>query len=164
MLTRRMKGLKNLNYWERLRRLKMISTERRTERYKIFYTWKMLNGTVPNIGIQTATVESSRTGFSVKVPPRSGSKDIVKTLKDQFFTIHGPRLYNSLPRCLRERGGSLESFKCSLDQFLMTVPDCPVLAGYQPNNPGLNGWSSNSIMDWVRNNQTLLDWSPSCPV
>ena len=47
-----------------------------------------------------------------------------------------------------------------VDCFLMTVPDRPVLAGYQPNNPGLNGWSSNSIFDWVRNYPEIQQWTP----
>ena len=164
LLTRRMRGLSHLNYWDRLTRLKMISTERRTERYKIIYMWKIINGLVPDIGVQISSVESSRTGLTVRVPPKSGSKEIVQTLKDQYFTTHGPRLFNSLPKSLRERGSTLDSFKERLDQFLMSVPDRPVLAGYQPNNPGLNGWSSNSIMDWVRNYPSLLDWSPVCSV
>ena len=160
LLTRKMRGLKSLNYWERLERLKMISTERRTERYKILYMWKIVNGLVPDLGIQIATEEDSRLGLTIKIPAKSGSRDLVQTMKDQYFTTHGPRLLNSLPKCIRVRGTTMEAFKCLVDSFLMTVPDRPVLAGYQTNNPGVNGWNSNSIVDWIRNNPSLQDWSP----
>ena len=138
----------------------MISTERRTERYKVFYLWKMLTGLVPNIGVEVATEESTRTGLTVKIPPKSGSKESVQTLKDQFFMTHAPRLFNSLPKCIRDRKLSMDSFKSLVDSFLMTVPDCPVLAGYPLNNPGVNGRNSNSVVDWIRNNPALQDWIP----
>ena len=120
----------------------------------------MLKGLVPNIGIEVFTEESSRVGLTVKIPPKSGSKDSVQTLKDQFFMTHGPRLFNSLPKCIRNRELSMDSFKVLVDSFLMVVPDCPVLAGYQSNNPGINGRNSNSVVDWVRNNPSLMDWIP----
>ena len=160
LLTRRMTGMKKLNYWQRLSTLKMLSTERRTERYKILYLWKSLLGMVPDIGIRIATQEESRLGLTVRVPEKSGSRELVQTLKDQFFTTHGPRLFNSLPKSIRVWGSSLEMFKVKLDMFLMVIPDQPVLAGYQSYNPARNGRNSNSIVDWVRNNPALQLWSP----
>jgi hypothetical protein len=38
-----------LDYWEHLKSLRMCSQERRRERYRIIYTWKILEGQVPNI-------------------------------------------------------------------------------------------------------------------
>jgi len=55
--------ISKLNYWDRLSTLKMYSQERRTERYQIIYTWKILEGTVPNVGIK-----STRQGRLCKVP------------------------------------------------------------------------------------------------
>ena len=158
MITRKMKGMKRYNYWERLQVMKMISTERRTERYKIIYMWKVINGKVPDLGFSFQSLEESRSGLTVKVPPKSGTKDLVQTLKDQFFTVHGPRLFNSMPACIRARGDSMELFKVKLDVFLMTVPDKPVLAGYNTPNTNTAGRQSNSIIDWVRTNPRLLEW------
>ena len=155
-----MSGLQGLNYWERLAQLKMLSCERRSERYKIIYTWKILNGVVPDIGLQLATTEESRLGLTVRVPAKSGSRELVQTLKDQFFSAHGPRLFNSIPKELRARGMSFDMFKARLDLWLMTVPDKPVLAGYISYNPAKSGWNSNSIIDWIRNNPGLQDWCP----
>ena len=43
--------LRDKNYWERLIYLKMNSQERRMERYRIIYIWKILNNLVPNCGV-----------------------------------------------------------------------------------------------------------------
>ena len=49
--TKRIPELKELNYWERLNKLKINSQQRRCERYRILYIWKVLEGLVPNPGI-----------------------------------------------------------------------------------------------------------------
>ena len=46
--TYRVRGLSELNYWERLQDLKLYSLERRRERYGIIYIWKVLQSLVPN--------------------------------------------------------------------------------------------------------------------
>ena len=45
-------AIKDLNYWNQLKRLKMLSLQRRLERYRIICTWKILDGLVPNCGIE----------------------------------------------------------------------------------------------------------------
>ena len=51
IFTARIPSLRNLNYWERISQLKMNSQQRRIERYRIKYTWKILKNKVPNCGI-----------------------------------------------------------------------------------------------------------------
>ena len=41
--TERISGMSDLNYWERLAKLKQLSLQRRRERYSIIHLWKMLN-------------------------------------------------------------------------------------------------------------------------
>ena len=41
----------DMDYWDRLKILKLYSLQRRRERYLIIYTWKVLNGVYPNPGI-----------------------------------------------------------------------------------------------------------------
>ena len=48
-------GMDNLSYWDRLSSLKISSIERRFQRYKIIYTWKIVEGLVPNCGISWNT-------------------------------------------------------------------------------------------------------------
>ena len=43
-----MLALRDLNYWEKLKTLKLYSLERRRERYRIIYTWNILEKNVPN--------------------------------------------------------------------------------------------------------------------
>ena len=49
--TKRIPEVRQLNYWERLKKLKMNSQQRRFERYRIIYIWKILEGLVPNPGV-----------------------------------------------------------------------------------------------------------------
>ena len=48
--TERIEGMYGLNYWQRLEKVKLSSINRRVERFRIFYTWKSLNGKVPSLG------------------------------------------------------------------------------------------------------------------
>ena len=48
--TRKINLSERLTYWERLSKLKLYSLQRRRERYRIIYVWKILEELVPNIG------------------------------------------------------------------------------------------------------------------
>jgi hypothetical protein len=57
--TSRIGGMENINYWERLSHLKLMSLQRRTEWYSILMIWKILQNVAPNCcGIRLA--ETSR--------------------------------------------------------------------------------------------------------
>ena len=149
--TKRVSGLQGLPYWERLERMKLLSTERRQERYKIIYTWKALKGLVPFCGISLAPGSGTRSGQIARVPSLSGTRMAVRTLRDRFLTVEGPRLYNSLPQDLRDLDLSLDAFKGGLDRWLSSsVPDCPPTQGRR--HPATDLWGSpcNSIRSWVR--------------
>ncbi|XP_076053580.1 uncharacterized protein LOC143032597 [Oratosquilla oratoria] len=45
---RHIKGMKDLNYWDRLGALGLYSQQRRRERYRAIYTWKILKSLVPD--------------------------------------------------------------------------------------------------------------------
>ena len=58
-------------YWERLRSLRLYSLERRRERYKIIYVWKMLENLVPNLSTEHNRIKSkmsSRHGRLCVIP------------------------------------------------------------------------------------------------
>ena len=48
IFTRKIPEVKSLNYWQRLAHLNMYSQQRRMERYRAIYVWKILEGLVPN--------------------------------------------------------------------------------------------------------------------
>ena len=126
--TKRIAGMNDKNYWERLEALNLYSLERRRERYMIIYVWKIINGFVPNIDGRNriTTNDSARIGLQCKRPPLiRGSMQRIQTCKDNSFFGKGPKLFNCIPRNIREYKGKLDSFKRQLDKFLQTVPDQP---------------------------------------
>ena len=50
--TKRIPQVKDENYWMRLCSLKINSQQRRLEKYRIIYTWKALEGIVPECGVK----------------------------------------------------------------------------------------------------------------
>ena len=78
------------------------------------------------------TFTSFRYGRKCKVPPvRSNIPERVKTLRYATISLHGVQLFNMLPRCIREITDiTIDDFKTSLDIFLGTIPDEPLLNGY----------------------------------
>ena len=111
-----------MDYWATLKHLKLLSQERRMERYRIIYVWKILEGLTPNCGSETTT--SDRRGREVKIPPVKGIKGRIQTLREASFQIHGPRLFNSLLKSVRNLTSvSVEEFKGSLNKFLEKLPD-----------------------------------------
>ena len=44
----RTEGMEDLNYWQRLTKMNL---QRRHERYKVIYLWKIINGLVPQCNV-----------------------------------------------------------------------------------------------------------------
>ena len=95
--TRRIYGLEDLNYWERLKDLKSYSLERRRERYCIICVWKMLNDLAPNF--------KGDLKIGVYIGERNGIKCVVqrtvlhatqgmKTIREKTLRIRGINLFN----------------------------------------------------------------------
>ena len=51
-------SVSHLSYWDQLASLRLYSLERRRERYIAIYTWKILEGLVPNIGTKHAAISA----------------------------------------------------------------------------------------------------------
>ena len=144
-------GIKEMDYWTRLKTLNLYSVQRRFERYKIIYVWKILQGLVVNPGIEFNDDLGSRTGLTCKIPKHT------MNLREKSFMISGPRLFNSLPKEIREcplksvqdSQVSVNHFKSKLDNFLKDIPDEPNLSGdYSKRMQGINnlGERTNSII------------------
>ena len=152
--TKKIPAIRHLNYWERLKILKMNSQQRRLERYRIIYTWKIVEGLVPNCGLVDKTNE--RRGREVQIRALKGSQS-VRTLREQSFQINGPKLFNSIPKKTRAiTKVSVEEFKEHLDKYLQTIKDEPKVDGLSPS--ACNQYSaapSNSILDQSRTNRRI---------
>ena len=73
-------GLEPFNHWERLKMIKLSSIERRHERYKITYIWKVVNGLCPNFGLDWEY--QCNNGLMIKIPVLNAKvTERVKTLR-----------------------------------------------------------------------------------
>ena len=87
--------VQHLNYWERLRELKLYSLQRRPERYIIIYIWKITQHMEPNIdGTIGHTIKNRK-------HPRHGTQCVIQyptnrnpaqSLQENAITVLGPRL------------------------------------------------------------------------
>ena len=140
--------MQDLHYWDCLSLCGMYSTERRVERYRIIYMWKMVRGLVPNCGLSWGV--QGRRGLLVQLPQLSGSRQAIRTLRERAYMTEAPRLFNSLPATLRGHKGSVLSFKRALDELLGSCPDAPLSLTRHSLATTMEGAPSNSIKDWLR--------------
>jgi len=138
--TKRITGMSDLSYWERISALQLQSLQRRRERYIIIHTWKTIAGYVPN-DINMEFVENRRFGTQVVVPTMTKTASSrAKTFYDRSFGVKAAQLWNLLP-AETKTFESLDRFKISLSTFLKKVPDRPPTTGYSTAN-------HNSLLDW----------------
>ena len=147
----RIPALRDLNYWEQLKQMKMLSIQRRLERYRILYMWRVLEGVTPNCGIEVKA-DDGRQGRRCKVPSiATKARTSVKALRDQTFQVNGPQLFNVIPIYLRKMTKCpIEDFKMALDQYLERLPDEPSMRGLTPGACTAEARPSNSILDQGR--------------
>ena len=148
--TSRLRGMENLNYWQRLEALKLYSLERRRERYMAIYIWKIIVGLTPNLdGTRRIVIQhSDRRGRTCRIPPVAQTAMArVQTLQEYSLPVLGARLFNCLPAETRGYDGGLDSFKRRVDIFLSSVPDKPPLPHYYQSA------STNSILQQVEQMQ-----------
>ena len=141
--TSRISGLQCLNYWDRLKSLKLMSLQRRRERYILLHMWKILQTFCPN-DLKIQFTEPSRLGTKAVVPSLSRlARTRNQTLYENSFAVLGPRLWNTLPKdltCI----SSQHEFKEKLSSYVSSFPDLPPVRGYTCPN-------SNSLLDWLMN-------------
>ena len=138
--TRKINGCQGLNYWERLEKLKILSLQRRRERYSIIHIWKMLNNQAPN-NINIQSYSTARQGIKIRLPPfNTKAQTSVASDYENSFKINAARLWNLLPKQINTVT-SINSFKAELGGFIEKYPDTPPTTGYSAVN-------RNSLVDW----------------
>ena len=139
--TSQITGLAELGYWERLKALRLYSQERRRERYRIIFIWKVLQGHVQ--GYHIPSHQNPRRGRLVepaKYPSHAPAS--VRHAREASLTVHGAKLFNLVPRDIRDiNTGTVDMFKGRLDAWLQNIPDQPTTAGRQRAAP------TNSLID-----------------
>ena len=126
--TRKIDGTEGMNYSQRLKVLKMYSVQRRHERYKIIYIYKIKEGLVPNIsdtyGLQFS--QRGRHGLMCLIPSYPLYQNKAITARNSSFALTASSLWNTLPKNLRNISGlSVDAFKRRLDKVLKHCPDEP---------------------------------------
>ena len=130
--TRKIEGTNEFDYWERLKELSLYSLQRRRERYIIIYVWKIIHGLVPNFegDNKIRVIDTGRHGLKCIRPELNGGRRTrFGTRKENSLVVFGQKLFNHIPKEIRECHGPPETFKKMLDRFLLTVPDQPVIHG-----------------------------------
>ena len=97
----------------------------------------------------TAAAANERLGRWVEVPRLlPGGRRAVQTMREQSFQINGARLFNCLPKHVRNISNK-DDFKAALDQHLSSVPDQPRMGGLAPVAVDqVSGRMSNSLLAW----------------
>eukprot|EP00116_Pleurobrachia_bachei_P004794 sb/3465056/ len=147
--TSRISNMKELNYWDRLTDLHLMSIQRRHERYFMIYMFKLRMRLVPNdIGI--VIEDTGRCGFKARVPAPPVAKSAkIQALYDRSFSTRGPKLWNCLPKLVRDQT-EMDKFKSELGTFLAQIPDEPPTPGYVRAN-------NNSVLDWTMGGRWRFD-------
>ena len=124
--TSKIEGMEDLNYHERLRKLKLYSLERRRERFMIINAWQQLEGIKENLlCFKEVGKGKSRTIKTTRVP--NNNSNLIYNCPARKME----RLFNILPPFLRQiRGVKTEKFKEELDKWLAKVPDTPKIDSY----------------------------------
>ena len=139
--TRHVSGCLALSYWDRIKKLGLMSLQRRIERYIVIQVWKTLKGFVPNnLGI--IFHDHIRLGTRCRIPPMKKNASVAaKSVNDKSFAVMGPKFWNIMPKSITS-APTLESFKSRLTSYIRrNFPDLPPVTGYITPN-------SNSLLDW----------------
>ena len=149
--TSKISDLRDIDYWSRLKLLKQFSLQRRAERYKILYCWKIMESLAPNLSTNAIQVKySERRGRSCVLPKLQNShlcSAKINTIRENSFSVQGPKLFNCLPKKIRNiTGVRVETFKHHLDKLLTNIPDQPGVPGYA----GSRAAATNSITDQIQ--------------
>ena len=130
--------IRNMSYEMRLKKINLSSLQRRFERYKIFYTWNIIQGIVPECGLNIRSMENSRNGLKFEV--KKTEKSRIGKIRDQSFQVSAPKIWNSLPIFIRNlHENDVSYFKTELDTYLCNLEDIPRL--------GTTKLRKNSLID-----------------
>ena len=162
--TKKVDGLSNKSYSERLKSMNLHSIQRRHERYKILYIYKIKEGLVPNLPPDPSNHESTfalkfhkseRNGTRCTIPNRTLYHNPAELPRSSSFALTASNLWNCLPPNISSISNiPVLSFKRRLDQFLDLFPDEPrCSASGQFSDPN-TGRISNSLWH-MRHNQLL---------
>ena len=84
------------------------------------------------------------------IPPLSGTRMAIRSLKDRGFMVEAPRIFNSLPDHIRSFEGSPMALKGRLDAVLQGIPDTPLSDSRVSFATDDHGAQTNGLRHWLR--------------
>ena len=143
--TKKIVGLRDETYWERLKILGILSLQRRRERQTIIHIWKVKNIAVRNDAeFQFNDDPIRRTQPNATLPRMSKTAGKVLSVSEHSFVVRSTKLWNKLPLSLVKETDHM-TFIHGLDKFLKLVPDEPPVNGHYHNH-------KNSIREFSMQN------------
>ena len=100
-----------------------------------------INKNIINNDLNLQFYQTPRHGSKCRRKKLAGNSASVNTLRCNSFSDVGARLWNILPKYIKE-ANSKQSFKHRLDKLLSRLPDRPPTPGYARQN-------DNCIWDWL---------------
>ena len=126
----RVSSFDELNYWEKLQKMKIYSQERRRERYMVLFLWKVAQGLVRGYSIEFTSSKGRRGRCALPNAVVPSAPASVRNARESSLGVKGSLIFNLLPAELRNIDSqSIDIFKTKLDKFLTTIPDQPTIAG-----------------------------------
>ena len=144
-----------MQYWDRLKVLRVYSLERRRERYIIIFMHKIILGIYPNPGFDPKDIAYDDRFESILIRPKHcpTAKPWVQQIRYASFFHKGPKLYQTiLPKIggvqniLEPNKTNIDKFKEKLDDLLEFIPD-------EPGEKGCRNATTNSILDQIHHLQ-----------
>ena len=127
--TKKIEGMEELNYRERLSFLRLYSQERRRDRYMIILIWKVAMGLTDGYSMSFKGEHSRRGKECAVTEVVLGSPACVRKARSNSLTVKGAQMFNLLPSNLRNfTSDKVIHFKVKLDDFLKSIPDQPTIA------------------------------------
>ena len=108
----------------------------------------MLIGKDPDLGIKRSN--DSIYGPTLALNRSNLGSDHIKVLRDRSIQVEGVRLYNAVPRKIREYNCSYLGFKNCIDRWIGELPDMPREVENKPFWRNTEGKPSVSVKDWSK--------------
>ena len=126
--TSQVQGMAEQDYWDRLSLLHLYSQERRRERYSIIFIWKIAQQLV--MGYTMGFVDNPRRGRLAEVHQLSNQlPPAVRKAREASLPVKGAKLFNMIPKELRDMAGTSLQFKEGLDKWLTNILTSPLSMG-----------------------------------
>ena len=127
--TNKINGVKDLDYWDRLKSLNLLSLQRRREKLILAHVWKIANGIYPNSIDLNFKLHKRSNALRAVLRPLPKTRGKLLTTFENSFIVNAPKLWNVLPAPVTQTK-LLSCFVHELESFLSKVPDQPPLPGY----------------------------------